>query len=892
MGARYRHSGLVALVWLQICVAVELNAVRCEDIAGKGIESHQDSPDWPSLNPKSTITKFVEPNHEDHLQIQCNSWGFCHDPKIIFGWTCHAFYTYRYDGYVEWHHDHFSLFGLFGVQAHSALKGCHGNAARMPVYNCFYAFIALIVTTSAVSLLLIARYAVATAWQARRPLKSVRFQSYWMAELWNDFPSLFEALPPDLHRLASSKLAEKRIGRFSGLLAFCAFAGPLGCLSALVQYILPFHIDALCSEPPRHSWKAASLYGLDWQRRHCMELALFLTLGIFGLYSLMRPSRVTGRSLSLMTVAAHLVILWHLLEVVDRDDYKEWFHFNYVLARLCILIPAGNLRLTLVLNACLGLCHIAKFYSAFHREHLPAEIRLQFFTAVMLSVVVGVTEYQSIHDTVVSVAAQQATSEAHRGRVVLDTLCDAVASLRGLLIAEACPKLEALMLLMPSSSGMLGRPFLGCIVESERERVRSRIDDSARNNEEAFLIHTMLRSAGLGHVHVQLCISCYQDMHGNQCHMVGVREEDMQEAGRVDNLPTELEAFNTPPLVTVYGHSAGDVAGGDQRSALVAGSSAASSVSSGTAADDSLHMMMVDKPPGELLGMATVWLDCRTPRRYPILKFSRALVYHLGPSLGVSDFTDLLVQKKEVRKFRDWMGSVLSTSTLRLSVRLPHWQTGLYLKVRLRRAFAAEAISEDVCADGVACVRLSDFEFRVNKGCLLPDAARVPLYAKSRRGGSDSAHAPAAIGPSTARGGMSLDRLVHLPTFRTSSFTVTPETTRSLMLVALMRQWHLTSGVAEANCCDLHRRLEAMAAAARLLTDQPCTDDLVLLEAWQCKECGCLYDRCPLGGCRICHIMETAATAATEESSEEGNSESQGAARRAHALALGTSLQL
>eukprot|EP00929_Paragymnodinium_shiwhaense_P017914 TRINITY_DN12777_c0_g1_i6.p2 TRINITY_DN12777_c0_g1~~TRINITY_DN12777_c0_g1_i6.p2 ORF type:complete len:138 (-),score=18.07 TRINITY_DN12777_c0_g1_i6:238-651(-) len=89
-------------------------------------------------------------------------------------------------------------------------------------------------------------------------------------------------------------------------------------------------------------------------------------------------------------------------------------------------------------------------------------------------------------------------------------------------------------------------------------------------------------------------------------------------------------------------------------------------------------------------------------------------------------------------------------------------------------------------------------------------------------------------------GASTLGRSAELTKFRTSDYCTTPDRTRQMMVLDMVQRWHLddTSGNF---CCDTHRRLIVLYSLLERFFEEKCRKDHRTRQAWQCKECGCMY---------------------------------------------------
>eukprot|EP00929_Paragymnodinium_shiwhaense_P003163 TRINITY_DN10359_c0_g1_i2.p1 TRINITY_DN10359_c0_g1~~TRINITY_DN10359_c0_g1_i2.p1 ORF type:complete len:891 (+),score=35.19 TRINITY_DN10359_c0_g1_i2:398-2674(+) len=697
---------------------------------------------------------------------------------------------------------HPSILVWLGVQSQRLCPSSVLYPIPAVVYNGFYACIACIIVTALLAFLLLCRLAVKT-WQAEWWCRRSSSMFHWVAELWNEFPSLFDSLPPSLHHLVSSRIVERRTARFRILLLAFALVGPPGTSWTLVQYILPKFMAQSCQmfQTHMHSPRAFQVAALDWQRTVCMELVVLLYLTWCGLYTAYRPRFLTSRTIAGVTIIAHTGMAWHLLETHQPLDFKEWFQTNYVFLRVLLCAASGRVRLTLLLSICLCICECC-FWSTMANS--TAGIRFSLVSTLgIIGVAVGF-EYLSIRDVIGHFVAQSANAEASQARSILDTLCDAVVVLKDSVISEACPKLATLLLVGPSAHGLLGRPFLECVADDDQDRVRNRIAESEKAGEAAFVVHAKLRSAALSTVSVQLCINNFQDFFGNPCHVVGVREDGMQEDGRVDNLPTQLSPLETGSSFSSPAMRLGMAASGSHGNrSLKAFDRSSLSVSSGTSAEE-IFDLMVDTPQDAAPGTATVWLDCAEAGRYRILKCDRTFTSHLGLSIGAAEFTELFCHKEMPAMFQEFMSAPLN-SRMRGFLRPLHWQESWRVEVIMSLVGLPGAGHSDNSSERVARLEISDFKFK---------------------------HRP--------------KRKITRPTTRSR-----PPSLRGTMPETLTPRGYGEVLNGDRACCDMHRRLSELAAMTRTLFEVNCRSNFKMPEAWRCATCGGLHDDCaPM--CRLC----------------------------------------
>eukprot|EP00929_Paragymnodinium_shiwhaense_P020787 TRINITY_DN13739_c0_g1_i3.p1 TRINITY_DN13739_c0_g1~~TRINITY_DN13739_c0_g1_i3.p1 ORF type:complete len:935 (+),score=111.38 TRINITY_DN13739_c0_g1_i3:57-2807(+) len=845
-------------------------------------------------------------NRSADLPLHCNSWGYCADPQRDLTVSCSQVTAIQYTT-IEYNKIERrsipSPFGWLGVQKGFLLTDCQSAeleecpaASQTYVYNMVYVFIVLTVIMNAIAVILLIGLALSAVRRCRSPWKILKSMCRWLADMWVEFPGLLGTLPAELHEVALQRVEEKRNSRFRLYLGHAGIFGPPAIMSVMLQWFVPGIQRVNCTT----YLQECQVRNLAFQREHCMTFSTSGILAMFGLYSIVRPDFVTKRSISVMTTLAHLTMLWHLLEVQSIQSYDEWFGLIYLVTRFALAICSGNLRLNIVLNICHCFCLIVKHHDL-HSRLVASHFRFTIFATVAMFVVVTGFEYSAMRETVLSILAERAVAEAANGRSVLDMLCDAVVVLRDMVIAEACPKLEALLLRAPSPTGMASRPFLDCIIEEDRDRIRERIDSSAQMNEAAFVIHTQLGSSGSGsnRVDVQLCVSCFDDSQGNKCHMVGVREEGMLEAGRIDNLPSQwalsenvASGLRGTAFLTPGGGAATEVSMEQPAKSVAMSAGGASSVDSGSCVEarTEAYDMIVDTPEDEPEGASSLWLDCTAADQYIVRKISKSLVYQLGPSLGVEDFTELFISEADRYRFAIWMDKTLKGEEVpkekALRLRLRHWREGLFIQVKAQAVGSFDAFP----SDAVVRLQLSGFSFKLRK--LKPfDSEMLPLYAKSQlhrtnllgdeddageeaRGSNGGVGAPRQKKRTDTASSREAAHEAAAPTLavswgggsassRTADYSVTPHSTRSLMVLDLIRHWHV-EGHESQTCCDLHGRAEALRLAMLELFQLQCAEDQELKQAWQCKTCSCLYATCP-PVCRIC----TSITQATSNDDRE-----------------------
>eukprot|EP00929_Paragymnodinium_shiwhaense_P017910 TRINITY_DN12777_c0_g1_i1.p1 TRINITY_DN12777_c0_g1~~TRINITY_DN12777_c0_g1_i1.p1 ORF type:complete len:707 (-),score=81.89 TRINITY_DN12777_c0_g1_i1:765-2885(-) len=632
--------------------------------------------------PEFALEDTHPPSMDAVLQLRCTSWGYCHAPEIAVAKVCVKYaldpVEKAWNRHVGFEPAHPSIVAWFGVQSWDApfpfgLMDCpeHSEPLGGPVvvFNLFYVIILLGVAMAVMSLFVCCCFAKEIAGQLKLLCRRQPSGASWFAEIWNDFPSLIEALPPDLWELARARLAENRLARFRACLVMCAVGLPLIVSSGLIEYLLPRHVGKSCSQYIPNSPMYVQLDHLQWQREVCMQQIVALLLGFVSLYSLLRPAFVTEVSMKVVTIAAHMGMMWHLLEVRRVTEYQDFFQLNYGMTRLFLGIAAGGVRLPLMLNCCLAVLELVKCSTEF--SDFQAEFsRFILSSTVGIMTVIAFTYHQSVRDITANLRAQHATVEARRSQAILDTMCDAVAVLKDLVLTEACPKLESFLLHVPTAEGLLGRPFLGLVAEDDQARICSRIEEGTRAGEVAFVLHTKLQCAGQNHVGVQLCFSSDLDMYGHECHIVGIREEDIPDSGRLDSLPSQVPLPSTscemPACTATLACADG---------AAMSGLGSASSYGEVSQAED-IFDIITESPGDALPGTAAVWLHCDEAGRHDIIKVCRTFSQHLGPWLGVSDFKELLIDEKEEAKFTKWMVSAPADQRMSCHLRLRHWHQG------------------------------------------------------------------------------------------------------------------------------------------------------------------------------------------------------------------------
>eukprot|EP00929_Paragymnodinium_shiwhaense_P085488 TRINITY_DN45884_c0_g1_i1.p1 TRINITY_DN45884_c0_g1~~TRINITY_DN45884_c0_g1_i1.p1 ORF type:complete len:882 (-),score=65.97 TRINITY_DN45884_c0_g1_i1:425-3070(-) len=804
-------------------------------------------------------------NRSADIPLRCNSWGYCADPKIVRSYIC----SYRIDSnsFEKFRRqDRVSPMGWLGVHWGFLFESCREKSERcldrhVHTYNATYIFIAAVLIQSFVALLVLLSRVFTVSRGAFFSLRTSCKDLAWGAlEVWNDFPGLFEQLPANIRDLARQRAEEKRHFRFRALLALCGVMGPAMCLSSVLQWVIPELQNVDCTAGTHWTMTACQMDHLSFQREAAMTYLVALILGGLGLYSIVRRDFVTKRSITATAMALQVGMVVHLLEVQNYSYFEGWFMFNYVCLRGAIATFAGNSRLSVMLNVCEVVCELIKHSTEFE-QYLAKYCRFAVSTTIGMLTFAAAFEYASVRETVLSVAAEHAVAEATRGRLVLDMLCDAVVNLKDLIIAESCPKLQALLLMAPSATGIANRAFLDCVVADDRARVRTRLDTSAEMKESVFVIQTRLQSAGLGSVNVQLCVCGFDDVHGKRCHMIGVREEDMQEQGRLDSLPSEM-----PPPLSIATPQVIGAASDRSIAARSIATTRTSAQSEGASSSVVAFDAVVESPEDEPENAASVWLDCSTPGKYTITRISKSMVYHLGPSLGISDFIELLADMDEQQKFVGWMDKILNSthevSQKRFRIRLRHWKTGLHARVE------AKPISDmcNECVPKAIRLQLSRFIFKLKKKTKVTDDDQsLSMYAKKR-----SATPGALESLEMEEAALEAKERRHKKLYRTARYRVTPNLTRSLMALDLVRHWHV-EGEAGA-CCDLHMRATCLVQASKLLFGIGCAHDQEIDGAWQCRGCCCLFRSCPTS-CHICSGMGTPAEPEEYESRDEAEAQ-------------------
>eukprot|EP00929_Paragymnodinium_shiwhaense_P085489 TRINITY_DN45884_c0_g1_i3.p1 TRINITY_DN45884_c0_g1~~TRINITY_DN45884_c0_g1_i3.p1 ORF type:complete len:882 (-),score=77.10 TRINITY_DN45884_c0_g1_i3:425-3070(-) len=868
-----RCSRRPACVALLCIVFNPIRGARADDFHGTGMRASNQvryssvcygdidvsSPTVEEIN----AMEFV--NHSAEIQLQCNSWGYCADPQLIQSVIC----SYRTDAkhFERFRRkDRVSPMAWLGIRRGFLLDNCrekseHCHDRYIHTYNIMYIFIAAVMIQSLIALLVLISQVFAVTRGSVFALRASCKVLGWVAlEFWNDFPGLFEQLPADVRELARQRIDEKRFFRFRVFMALCGVMSPVLCLSTMLQWVIRDLQNVDCSAGTHWSLTNCQVDHLSFQREAAMTFLVALILGSVGLYCIVRRDFVTKRSIAATAIAMHVGMVVHLLEVQNYSYFETWFMFNYVCLRGAIATFAGNSRLSVMLNVCEVVCELIKHSTEFE-QYLAKYCRFAVSTTIGMLTFAAAFEYASVRETVLSVAAEHAVAEATRGRLVLDMLCDAVVNLKDLIIAESCPKLQALLLMAPSATGIANRAFLDCVVADDRARVRTRLDTSAEMKESVFVIQTRLQSAGLGSVNVQLCVCGFDDVHGKRCHMIGVREEDMQEQGRLDSLPSEM-----PPPLSIATPQVIGAASDRSIAARSIATTRTSAQSEGASSSVVAFDAVVESPEDEPENAASVWLDCSTPGKYTITRISKSMVYHLGPSLGISDFIELLADMDEQQKFVGWMDKILNSthevSQKRFRIRLRHWKTGLHARVE------AKPISDmcNECVPKAIRLQLSRFIFKLKKKTKVTDDDQsLSMYAKKR-----SATPGALESLEMEEAALEAKERRHKKLYRTARYRVTPNLTRSLMALDLVRHWHV-EGEAGA-CCDLHMRATCLVQASKLLFGIGCAHDQEIDGAWQCRGCCCLFRSCPTS-CHICSGMGTPAEPEEYESRDEAEAQ-------------------
>eukprot|EP00929_Paragymnodinium_shiwhaense_P102165 TRINITY_DN6534_c0_g2_i1.p1 TRINITY_DN6534_c0_g2~~TRINITY_DN6534_c0_g2_i1.p1 ORF type:complete len:870 (-),score=121.71 TRINITY_DN6534_c0_g2_i1:378-2987(-) len=821
---------------LACCLAAVLLVARAEDrpwyyCSGAGL------PDNWQKTISQTIARSRSEEHQNKsegLPVSCSSWGYCSPPDVRWVQSCYRMHTRPDEAYQYELPAYPSLLDVFGVQKQTELSyfRCPPPFGAVVIPNAFYAIGIAIAALIAAWLVLMCLLIVKAVRRGSSLLQRLSLLHSGLAELWNGFPSLFAQLPEELRGLALEKVREQRISRFRLLMVYSGVVGPVYQASVFFQFMLPRYLSP-CDSLTLHNYHAGArgwqLQEFQAYREICSTQVVPFLLSALGLYSLWRPSVITRRAVVVVTIAVYIGMLLHLSETRNFGQYQDWFESKYTVMRLMVAVAGGEVRLTALASLFLAVgehVHVSMVYPAHSEKHL----REVMLNASCVPFMLACLEYLSIDDAVARLMAEQASNDADRGRSVLDILCDAVATLTNLRIAEACPKLEALLL--SPARAKVGRSFLDCIAEDEQDSVRSRLEESTAQSQ-AFVIHTRMQSAGANTVNVQLCINVYKNLHGEECHLVGIREEEMPEAGRIDTLPSECRHPDSVPWTSRR------IAGAtlDERS-CAASVTSAQTAASGKTMDD-MFGMLVSSPEDEAAEAATIWLETSTPDKYPILRFSRPLAVHMGPSLGVEDFTDLLADGMSGIKFYRWMRSVPLGATRRFPLRLPHWRLGLQMYADIQVVHVSAADAHNGSSQRVTRLQLSSFKFKSKEqqpGRL--DLTSVPLYARRP------------------------------PRWRTTAFCVTPTRTKKQMVLNMLSTWHLKDDGAN-SCCDVHRRVDALVTLLERLMEQSCSEAMKMDDPWQCEACGCLH-REPLR-CNICEGFD----AAEDEDEEEEEDESE-----------------
>jgi len=353
---------------------------------------------------------------------------------------------------------------------------------------------------------------------------------------------------------------------------------------------------------------------------------------------------------------------------------------------------------------------------------------------------------------------------------LLAGMCDAVVRLRSdFAIEQHSPQLAALLLRAPCVKGLEGVPFQDLLHEDERSAFCERLADSAKAFSTSENIdatpHTKvscsmpgsMRDSSGNRVPVQLVYTSLQDLNQEICHVIGIREDSVEEQLAPMPMRSRSSAFKSVSSAW----EAGMVKSHESEASEAASNagSAALSVQPEVASEASIAFSEAVDTSFD----AVVWVDVGT-KKLTVARSSVGFNALCGPSHHCTELLPLVAREQRLR-FKEWVKSSVEAQTRGQN---PVTQSeGLILQPRHLRQYRIsaravvvlkremEAPSSGAPAENIWHVQLSNIEWihgRVSKAAAPPMETYKCRLLSAAAGSSRSAsnEGPAGLGETSA----------------------------------------------------------------------------------------------------------------------------------------------
>eukprot|EP00929_Paragymnodinium_shiwhaense_P047765 TRINITY_DN24223_c0_g1_i3.p1 TRINITY_DN24223_c0_g1~~TRINITY_DN24223_c0_g1_i3.p1 ORF type:complete len:510 (+),score=45.84 TRINITY_DN24223_c0_g1_i3:94-1623(+) len=261
------------------------------------------------------------------------------------------------------------------------------------------------------------------------------------------------------------------------------------------------------------------------------------------------PEKRTPSYLQIAQSIATVFIISRLLATTDLRTLRDHEAFDTMISFVLSTFAGGPL-LTTFLASLTCLCRIGKYIaflrsmSAVDREQisrLHGSDHLATYTLEHIAVVASTVFMASILEASMLEGALASLRERVWYQIqevvqsLLAVLCDAVVCTdEDFLLTEPSLALANTLLRQPPGNSYEGHCFLEFVEESDRQRVHAHFANSGLGTAQS--IHTRVLDGNSNQIAVQLYCVPFQNIHGQRCHIIGMKEGD---GATVDVVPAQ-----------------------------------------------------------------------------------------------------------------------------------------------------------------------------------------------------------------------------------------------------------------------------------------------------------------------------------------------------------------
>eukprot|EP00929_Paragymnodinium_shiwhaense_P001706 TRINITY_DN101937_c0_g1_i1.p1 TRINITY_DN101937_c0_g1~~TRINITY_DN101937_c0_g1_i1.p1 ORF type:complete len:674 (+),score=59.92 TRINITY_DN101937_c0_g1_i1:136-2157(+) len=454
-------------------------------------------------------------------------------------------------------------------------------------------------------------------------------------------------LPEEAREAANRILQSRRISRFRSASKAAAFVLPV-LLALAIPQNLPMDycpgIGGSCWE--RQLW---------WHQRFASRAVGVALLTGLCVLSTAFPGILGGGYLVATHVAMYVGVAWHFWDVSSQDDLQLQ-QGVLVYFRIALAVIDGDTKVVALLNTML------LFLKAVVPTLKLVDWRWSCLHALVIILLTGSLEYTRCDLVRQVMFVEESSEEAATVQGLLSMMCDAVAELRKLQIAAACPKLAALLLRSPSD-GLRGRSFLDLVDPLDRERCSSALLSDSKH---CVSLHIRLLAGAGTTVRVQLFIAARRSLSRGLHHIVGIREENDPGAQQMADAPAQQQiTWDQSGGGVGATAQTGDLRDEDResvlsgrrlRGSLVLPSVPEESVASGTDGPDALPVL--DMPPF-WPQLPIIWVAFN--ETLDLRRMTRAFANAIGTHSILEDRHSVRnwIVSKSRGKVIDWLTSIL-----------------------------------------------------------------------------------------------------------------------------------------------------------------------------------------------------------------------------------------